>query len=71
MTVVALETEVVATRFDKKTRTCFYTIERDGKRWTVQIPMDEFEKHKRNKQLRRNHLANALTNAMRGKPDEP
>lgn len=71
MSVIALETEVVGSRLDKSTRTGFYTIQRDGKRWTVAVPFEHFEKHKRDRQKRRNHLATVLTNAMRGKPDEP
>lgn len=71
MTQIALETEIVGTRFDKKTRTGYYTIERDGRRWTVAVPVADLDKHKRNKQLRRNHLANALSRAMLGPPDPP
>lgn len=70
MAAVALETEVVGSRYDKTTRTCYYTIERNGSRWTVSLPIDQFAKHK-SKQLRRNYLANALTTAMRNPPDPP
>lgn len=71
MTAIALESEIVGSRFDKLTQTCYFTIERDGKRWTVALPKDAFKQFKGNnaKQLRRNHLAAALNNAMRGKPD--
>jgi hypothetical protein len=69
MTVIALETELVRTSFDPKTRKCYYTIRRNGQHWTVAIPLDDLDKHKANKQKRRNHLANALTVAMRGAPD--
>ena len=69
MTQIALETEVVSTRYDKRTQTGYYTIERDGKRWTIAVPVADLDKHKKNKQLRRNHLANALVRAMSGPPD--
>lgn len=66
---IHLDTEVVSTRFDPVTRTCFYTIERDGKRWTASIPEVELNKHGPNKIARRNMIAMALNNAMMGKPD--
>ena len=66
---VNLDHEVVATRFDATTRTCFYTIERDRKRWTVGVHVDEFEKHGVNKQRRRLTLAAALNQAMLGPAD--
>lgn len=66
---IALDTEIVASRFDPATRKASYTIERNGKRWTVTIHADEFEKHKNNHAARRTHLANTLQNAMNGPPD--
>ena len=69
---VNLDSEVVATAFDPATRTCSYTIERDGKRWTVPIPLHQLEQHGNTvsgQQSRRTHLANLLEAAMRGKPD--
>jgi hypothetical protein len=66
------ETEIVATRYDAGTRTCHYTIERDGKRWTASIPLGQFENMGfpgKGHEQRRNHLAAMLENAMRGKPD--
>jgi hypothetical protein len=73
MTQIALETEVVSTRYDKRTQTGYYTIERDGKRWTIALPVNDFKKFKgaTAKQLRRNHLANALLRAMSSPPDPP
>lgn len=68
---IALDTEIVATRFDPKSRTCFYTIERGGKRWTATVPIDHLQAHKGNKQARRNHLAKVLEQAMAGQPDPP
>lgn len=67
---IALDSEVVTSRFDPKTRICSYTIQRGADRWTISLSLDELNKHKGNKQLRRNHIATALQNAMRGKPDE-
>lgn len=69
---VALESEIVATRYDAKARQCFYTIERDGKRWTIALPREHFDKcgTKAGHLIqRRNLLAAALEVAMRGKPD--
>ena len=71
------ETEVVATTYDAKTRTCHYTVQRDGKRWTAAIPLSQFEnmgyklgqQHIPSRQQRRDHLMAMLENAMRGKPD--
>lgn len=68
---IALESEIVANRFDEKERACYYTIERDGKRWTVKVPVADLDQHKgpNHKALRRNYLATALQNAMNGPPD--
>lgn len=64
---ISLETEIVATRHDPATRTSFYTIERDGRRWTVSIHEDEFTRlPKGNRQARRDYLGKALANAMSG-----
>lgn len=71
MTVIALDSEVVASRYDPKTRTCFYTIERDGKRWTASVPLDHLETYKGNRQKRRDHVGRCLEQAMRGAPDLP
>lgn len=69
MSVINLDTEIVATGHDPITRTHFYTIERGGRRWTVKIHDDHLSRHGANKQARRNHLGNLLTEAMRGKAD--
>lgn len=73
---IALDTEIVASRFDTKTGLCSYTIERNGKRWTVDVHLDHFEALPKtpgephvNKQLRRNHLAKVLEQAMQGPCD--
>ena len=69
---IALESEIVATRFDPLGQACYYTIERDGKRWTVKIPLSDLDKHNgpNHKALRRNYIATALQNAMRAAPDD-
>lgn len=71
MTTINHETEIVATGFDPKTKLCSYTIERDGKRWTVEIPLDHLSKHSGNRSriLRREHVAKALHGAMSGPHD--
>jgi hypothetical protein len=69
--MIALETELVASNYDPGTRTCSYTIARDGKRWTVKIPLADLDSYKANKQARRNHVSNLLEQAMRGPPDPP
>jgi hypothetical protein len=75
--VIALDSEIVATRYDPFTRTCFYTIERNGKRWTATIPLKHFEdrgfimgaQHLPSRQQRRDYLASMLEQAMNGPPD--
>lgn len=67
---IHLESQVVASKFDATTQTCFYTIEKDGRRWTASVPLEDLRKHQNNKQARRTHIANALGAAMQGKPDE-
>ena len=66
---VALDSEIVATRYDAATRTCYYTIERDGRRWTAAVPLADLEVHKANRMNRRNHVANVLQAKMSGPHD--
>lgn len=69
---INLDSEVVATRYDSATGECFYTIERGGKRWTARVHLDDLNKHgpvAAAGQQRRNYLAGALEEAMRGPPD--
>lgn len=68
---ISLDTEIVATRFDAASDTCFYTIARDGSRWTVAIPQSGFQQHGANMQARRDHLSRMLSQAMAGPPDPP
>jgi hypothetical protein len=67
---INLDTEIVATAFDPATDTCAYTIARDGKRWTVRVALAHLDAHGTNKDARRAHLANVLTAAMQGAPDD-
>jgi hypothetical protein len=70
---ISLDTEIVGTSFDPVTRICTYTIERDGRRWTAQIPIDHLEVHGPGQigdQKRQMHLANVLTEKMRGPHDD-
>jgi hypothetical protein len=68
-TGIDLEKEIVSSRHDKGCG--FYTIERDGKRWTAMIQLAELNRHGEDKLARRRHLISALDIAMRGEPDEP
>jgi len=51
------------------TDSCAYTIERNGKRWTVQVPLAQLDACGANKQARRDYLGNVLLAAMDGPPD--
>jgi hypothetical protein len=64
-----LDTEIVATAYDPSTDSCAYTIERNGKRWTVQVPLAQLDACGANKQARRDYLGNVLLAAMDGPPD--
>lgn len=66
---IHLEGETVGSRIDPATQTCFYTIERGGKRWSVGIPLDDLHRHGANKAGRRAHVANALNTAMQSPHD--
>lgn len=71
---IALDTEVVSTRHDPKTGHGYYTIERNGKRWTAKVHDNEFSKvgtGPASITQRRAILARALEAAMRGPEDEP
>lgn len=65
---INLDTEIVETRHDPVSRNNYYTIERNGRRWTVEIHMDEFNRCA-SKEQKRSLLGNRLTEAMRGKAD--
>ncbi len=65
-----LDTEIVATAYDSTNDTCAYTIARNGKRWTVQVPLAQLDTYGANKQARRDCLGNLLLAAMDGPPDD-
>lgn len=69
---IALDNEIVSTGHDPKTGYSSYTIERNGKRWTVRVHESEFHKigtTPASIAQRRGHLAKVLEQAMRGEPD--
>lgn len=74
---IHLETEIVGSAYDPIKRVHSYTIERAGKRWTVQIGADEFARTgpllgaqaATNKHRRRSYVATRLANAMQGPHD--
>lgn len=65
---IHLESHVIASHFDKTTRTCNYTIERGGQRYTASVHIDDLSKQP-NKMAKRMFLANALEAATQGAPD--
>lgn len=68
---IALESEIVGTGFDPVRDVYTYTIARNGKRWTVDVPAKHLDAHKgpAGKTLRRKHVATVLEAAMNGEPD--
>jgi len=69
---IHLESEIVASAYDEATHVCSYTIERNGKRWTVKVPIEHLNAHgtgKGHKVQRRLHLARLLEQAMNGPHD--
>lgn len=66
---IFLDNEVVASRHDPVARMNHYTIERGGRRWTVSVHLDDFNRHGGNVHARRAHLGNLLQQAMTGKAD--
>jgi hypothetical protein len=68
---IALESEIVGSAYDPVSKVCTYTIERNGKRWTAEVPVHHLQSHKGGnaKMLRRNHVAKVLEMAMQGEPD--
>lgn len=68
---IALESEIVSTKYDPLKRICSYTLRRGGEQWTVNVPRDDLDKHKgpTAKQLRRRHVASALMSALQRAPD--
>ncbi len=75
-----LHEELVETRHDPKTGLNHYTIARADRRWTIAVPLADFDRYgpltdeagkpdEVSKQRRRAHLANLLSVAMQGKAD--
>ena len=69
MMTLSPETEIVSTQFDEQARICHYTVAREGKRWTVSIPIDELHKLGANHRARRMFLANKVAAAVAGPCD--
>lgn len=74
---INLDTELAETAWDPTTRAHTYTLERQGKRWTVTIPDEELARFgpvvgahgKTNQARRRLYVATKLAAAMQGEPD--
>lgn len=69
---INLDTEIVATRYDPQKRSCFYTVERNAKRWTAEIPLDALNALgpiPLNKAKRQQYVAKVLTDKMMEAPD--
>lgn len=67
---IHLEGQLVSSGFDEVSKTCSYTFEHEGKRWTVRVPLHELEKHGANAQRRRGHVTQLVTTAMQGPHDD-
>ncbi len=71
------EQEIVGSAFDPIKQVHRYTVERNARRWTVEIPDADFARFgqvmgasaAQNQANRRLHLARCLENAMRGPAD--
>lgn len=70
MITVNVDTDIVGTKFNKTKQTCLYTVERNGKRWTAEIPLDELQRLGGNKMARRKIVENYLATKMAGPPDD-
>lgn len=74
---INLDTEVVNTAYDVRTHVHTYVLARNGKRWTVRVPDQQFARFgpvvgaqaAQNKANRRKYLATMLENAMQGDAD--
>lgn len=70
---INLDTEIVATRYDPIARANYYTILRNGQRYTATVAQSDLDNLGRlpgSKEKRRTFVANALTMAMSGAPDQ-
>ncbi len=71
MTAINLDTQIVATSYDKQARVCSYTYQHsDGSRYTVRIPIDELNKHKPNKVAARNFVGRAILSHIQSNPPD-
>ena len=74
MTVINLDDQIVATRYDNDKRSCFYTYQHtDGSRYTVEVSMDELAKigtTPANRDARRRHLANKIISHIQTNPPD-
>lgn len=66
--MIHLEGEIIGSRLDEKTGCVAYTLEKNRRRWTVEIPVSAFEG--KNKAQCRQHLTDALLQATFGPDDE-
>jgi len=71
MTAINLDTQIVATSYDKLARTCSYTYQHsDGSRYTVTIPLDDLNKFKPNKVNARNFVGKTILNHIQTNPPD-
>lgn len=65
---LALETQIVASSFNRLTRLHTYTVRWNGRNWTTSVPDDDFSRLP-GKAQRRAYLATRLSAAMQGPCD--
>lgn len=71
MTAINLDTQIVATAYDRQARVCSYTYQHtDGSRYTVQIPIDDLNKFKPNKINARNFVGRSILNHIQSNPPD-
>ena len=71
MTAINLDSQIVATSYDKLNRVCSYTYQHsDGARYTVRIPIDDLLKHRPNKANARNFVGRAILNHIQSNPPD-
>lgn len=74
MTVINLDAQIIATRFDPASRTCFYTYQHtDGSQYTVAVPLDELASlgtTPANRDARRRHLAHKIVTHIQTNPPD-
>lgn len=74
MTAINLDAQVVASAYDRRTRTCSYTYQHtDGSRYTLKVPLDELERlgtTPANRDVRRKHLAQRIVHHIQTSPPD-